>query len=166
MHPLTMLLKIAAEAARASTPQGSTTNQVANGIKQGVAFLDSLAADTPAKQTQALASLLSEAAYTSSNSDKERFGLTIGNALLLALEGAQYMQSASQPAYNKATVDTPPWVQAYQQQSAQFSSELQRLMRERQELQRQREEQQRAETLRLQQELEALRQQIAFLRHK
>ncbi len=45
MHPLTMLLKIAAEAARASTPQGSTTNQVANGIKQGVAFLDALEAD-------------------------------------------------------------------------------------------------------------------------
>lgn len=129
-------------------------------------FLDALEADTPAKQAQALASLLSEAAYASSDSEKERFGLTIGNALLLALEGAQHMQSASQPAYNKATVDTPPWVQTYQQQSAQFSSELQRLMRERQELQRQREEQQRAETLRLQQKLEALRQQITFLRHK
>lgn len=81
MHPLTMFLKIAAEAARASTPPGSTVNEVANGIKQGVALLDCLTADTPAKQAQAMGALLSESAYANSASEKERYALTIGNAV-------------------------------------------------------------------------------------
>ena len=167
MHPLTMILKIAAEAARASTPPGSTVNQVANGIKQGVALLDGLTADTPAKQAQAMAALLSESAYANSASEKERYALTIGNAVMLALEGAQHVQAANQPrqAYSAATA-TPPWLQSYQNQSTQFTTELQRLMRERQEQQRQAEEEQCAWRLRRQQELEEKDRQIAELKRR
>ena len=167
MHPLTMFLKIAAEAVRASTPPGCTVNQVASGIKQGVALLDGLTADTPAKQAQAMAALLSESAYANSASEKERLALTIGNALMLALEGAQHIQATNLPRQTySAPTSTPPWIQSYQSQSTQFTVELQRLMHERQERQRQAEEEQRAWLLRRQQELEEKDRQIAELKRR
>ena len=113
MHPLTMFLKIAAEAVRASTPYGSPINQVAGGIKQGVALLDGLTADTPARQAQAIAALLSE--Y-----ERERLALTLGNVLMLALEGTQHIQTARQPMHTCSAVGAAPlWLQSYQNQSVQ-----------------------------------------------
>ena len=131
VSPFSMFLKIAAEAARASTPPGSAVNQVASGIKQGIAFLDGLTADTPVKQAQTMAALLSEYAYANSTLEKERLALTIGNTLMLALEGAQHIQAASQPVQiNSAVGVIPPWFQSYQHQSAQFTAELQRQVEE------------------------------------
>lgn len=164
MHPLTMFLKIAAEAVRASTPPGSPINQVAGGIKQGVALLDGLTADTPAKQAQAMAALLSEYAYANSISERERLALTIGNAFMLALEGAQHIQTARQPMPTcSAAGATPPWLQSYQNQSAQFTAELQRLMRERQEQQRQAEEQRKQQTAARERELAELKRRLDML---
>lgn len=166
MHPLTMFLKVAAEAVRASTPSGSPVNQVADGIKQGVALLDGLTADTPARKAQAMAALLSEFAYANSASEQERLALTLGNALMLALEGAQHIQAANQPmqTYPSAAA-TPPWLQSYQNQSSQFTAELQCRMRERQELQRQAEEQRQALMLQLlQQQLEERDRELAELK--
>lgn len=167
MHPLTLFLKSAAEAVRASTPPGSPINQVAGGIKQGVALLDGLTADTPARQAQAMAALLSEYAYANSASEKERFALTLGNALMLALEGTQHIQTASQPmqTYSAAST-TPPWLQSYQNQSSQFTTELQRLMRKRQEQQRQAEKQLQAQLLQLQQQAAARERELAELKRR
>ncbi len=162
-----MFLKVVAEAVRASTPPGSAVNQAASGIKQGVAFLDALTADTPAKQVQAMAALLSEAAYANSTSEKERFALTLGNALMLALEGAQHIQTASQPMQiNSAAGAIPPWLQSYQNQSAQFTAELQRCMCERQEQQRQAEEHRQAQLLQLQQQAAARERELAELKRR
>lgn len=97
MYPFTMLIKAVAEAVRASSPQGSSVNQLASGMKQGITLLDALTADTPSKRIQVLAALLSEHAYAESDSEKERLALTLGNVILLAIEGAQYMQNANQP---------------------------------------------------------------------
>ena len=120
MHPLNMFLKIAAEAVRASTPYGSPINQVAGGIKQGVALLDGLTADTPARQAQAIAALLSEYAYANSISERERLALTLGNVLMLALEGTQHIQTARQPMHTCSAVGAAPlWLQSYQNQSVQ-----------------------------------------------
>lgn len=162
MHPLTMFLKIVAEAVRASTPQDSKANQAATKIKQGIALLDVLTADTPAKQTHALASALGEAAYANSASGKERLGVAVGNALLLALEGAQHAQSASQPTYGNAPLP-PAWARACQQ-NPEFARELQTLLSERQDMQRRLEEQQEEERRRQQHEVEDLLRQIALLR--
>lgn len=84
-----------------------------------------------------MAALLSEYAYANSASEKERLALTLGNALMLALEGTQHIQTASQPmqTYSAAST-TPPWLQSYQNQGTQFTTELQRLMRKGQEQQR------------------------------
>ena len=165
MHPLTMLFKIGAEAVRASTPQGSTANQVANGIKQGVAFLDSLTANTPAQQAQAVASLLSEYAYAQSSSDQQRLGLTIGNTLLLALEGAQHMGEAEQaPCGPRLSIAQRG--QAYQQQSSQLLQEFQQNCQSWNDLQRQRAAQRDAEIQRLEQECAVLRSKLALSGYK
>jgi hypothetical protein len=166
MHPLTMILKIAAEATRASTPQGSTANQVANGIKQGVAFLDTLTANTPAQRAQAVASLLSEYSYAQSSSDQQRIGLTIGNAFLLALEGAQHMGAAGQQSPCVPAPSIAQWGQAYQQQSTQLLEKFQQSIQSWNELQRQQAAQRDAEIQRLEQECAVLRNQIALLGYK
>lgn len=167
MHPVTMFLKIAAEAVRASTPQGNTANQIAGGVKQGVALLDGLVADTPAKQAQAMAALLSEYAYANSASEKERLALTLGNALMLALEGTQHIQTASQPMHTcSAATATPAWLQSYPNQNAQFTAKLQRLMRERPEQQRQAEKQLQALPLQLQQQAAARERELAELKRR
>lgn len=163
MHPLTMFLKLAAEAVRASTPQESAVNQTATRIKQGLTLLDLAAANTPAQQAHALASAAGEAAYASARSDGERLGLAVGNALLLALEGMQHAQSAQQNR-GMLPMNSPVWEQAFQKQDSSVRQEFQKFMDERQETQRRLEAQVEAERLKQQQKLEDLRRQLALLR--
>lgn len=166
MYPFTMLIKAVAEAVRASSPQGSSVNQLASGMKQGITLLDALTADTPSKRIQVLAALLSEHAYAESDSEKERLALTLGNVILLAIEGAQYMQNANQPGQQNHTTEmiSPAWLQSCQQQSLYLSGELERLMREKQETRRQFEEACQSRSLQKQQQPENDDSNLAKLR--
>ena len=165
MYPFTTLIKFAAETVRASSPQGSAASQLASGIKQGITLLAALTADAPDKRIQVLATLLLEHAYAESNSEKERLALTLGNVILLAIEGAQYMQNAAQPGqnYTKEMIYSA-WLQTCQQQSLYLSGELERLMREKQETRRQFEEVCKTRNLQKQQQLEEYESNLAKLR--
>ena len=164
MYPFTTLIKAAAEAVRASSPQGSAASQLASGMKQGITLLDALTADTPAKRMQVIAALLSEYAYADSDSEKERLALTLGNIILLAIEGAQYIQNASHPGHPYTPeMISPAWLQSCQQQSVYLSGELERLMREKQETRRQLEEVVQSSRLQKQQQIEEGEHNLAKL---
>lgn len=144
MNPNNLLIKILAEAVRAATPQGSLANSIASGIKSGATAIDAVTANTPEQAAHALASLLSEYAYANSQSERERAALTLGNALLMAIEAAQYAPTTipnvqlnasvpsyalpSSPAYN------PLQSPYFQHESSVFQNEYNKLMRQKEQL--------------------------------
>ena len=151
MNPNTFLLKILAEAICAATPQGSVPNAIASVVKTGTVLNDIASANSKEQAAHALASLLSEYVYSNSPSEREKVALTIGKALLMAAEAAQYAQTTPQnikqniavpahtssqnlPTYN---LQQSPY---FQHESKVFQNEFNKRIEQLKQLQRERDQ--------------------------